>query len=382
MTHRTPRAAITAGLLTVLLSSAAVIGGASPALAAELPSTQDHSGPTTSPSELSRVLAKLAELGKAAQTAETASQKATIHAQRAARAARAASTARDDAEARARKAAIDAEVSRARASSAAAQLARSGSTSQDATGLILQGLGAQRTLWGLSRMSELSVSSTKVFSEAAAADAAAEASATLAAHAASEADDRASKARAAAATAKKRYSAVIDLIARQRARAQELSAQSEVLSSAGAAAVTVSGSVASTGWVAPVAGTLRDGFGPRPNMPVAGVSPFHRGQDIAAPCGTVIEAASSGTVVQAGYLGSYGNLVLLNNSDGVQTGYAHATRLLVHPGQKVVAGRPISTVGSTGAASGCHLHFEVRIRGVAVDPTPFMAGRNAPLNRP
>lgn len=116
-------------------------------------------------------------------------------------------------------------------------------------------------------------------------------------------------------------------------------------------------------------------------MPVPGVSPFHRGQDIAAACGTPIRAAASGTVVQAAYLGSYGNWVLLDNGDGVQSGYAHSTSLLVRPGQKVIAGQPIATVGSTGASSGCHLHFEVRVRGVAIDPVPFMAGRNAPLTR-
>jgi murein DD-endopeptidase MepM/ murein hydrolase activator NlpD len=229
-------------------------------------------------------------------------------------------------------------------------------------------------------MSELTVGSTKLFSEATAAKVAANASATLAARTASQAADRAKEARAAAAAAEKRYSAVTGLIARQRARIQELSAKTEELSSATVLSTTSAG-VTSTGWIAPVTGTLGDGFGPRPNMPVAGLSPFHRGQDIAAACGTPIRAASNGTVVQAAYMGSYGNWVLLDNGDGIESGYAHSTRLLVHPGQKVTAGQPIATVGSTGASSGCHLHFEVRIHGVAIDPVPFMVGRNAPLIR-
>ena len=378
--HPTNRPVIAAALVAALLSSAAAIGAASPASAAVQPSTRHSSGAATPPPELARVLADLTKLGRAADAAGAASRKAASRATRAARAAEDAAAARDDAEARAREAALAAAVSRARASSAAAQLARSGSTSQDTTGLILQGLGAEQTLWGLSRMSELSISSTKLFSEATAAKAAAEASAAVAARTASQASDRAEEARAAAAAAKKRYLAVTDLIARQRARIQELSAQAEDLADE-AALTTASAGVTPAGWTVPVTGTLRDGFGPRPDMPVPGVSPFHRGQDIAAACGTPIRAAASGTVVQAAYLGSYGNWVLLDNGDGVQSGYAHSTSLLVRPGQKVIAGQPIATVGSTGASSGCHLHFEVRVRGVAIDPVPFMAGRNAPLTR-
>ncbi len=378
--YPTHRPVIAAALLAALLSSATAIGASSPASAAVQPVTQAPSGATTPPPALARVLADLTKLGRAADAAGTASRKAASQATRAARAAHVAAAARDDAEARAQEAALKAVVSRARASSAAAQLARSGSTSQDTTGLILQGIGAKQTLWGLSRMSELSISSTTLFSEATAANAAAKEAATLAARTASQAAERAKEARTAAATAKKRYSAVTDLIARQRARIQKLSAQAEDLTDTAALAATPPGGT-SAGWIAPVTGTLRDGFGPRPNMPVAGLSPFHRGQDIASPCGTPIRAAAGGTVVQAGYLGSYGNWVLLDNGDGIQSGYAHSTSLLVRPGQKVAAGQTIATVGSTGASSGCHLHFEVRVHGVAIDPVPFMAGRNAPLTQ-
>jgi murein DD-endopeptidase MepM/ murein hydrolase activator NlpD len=378
--YPTHRPVIAAALLAALLSSATAIGASSPAFAAVQPDTRASSGAATPPAELARVLAELTKLGRAADAAGTASRKAASRATRAARAAKVAAAARDDAEARAREAALAAAVSRARASSAAAQLARSGSTGQDTTGLILQGLGAKDTLWGLSRMSELSISSTTLFSEATAAKAAADEAATVAARTATQAADRAKEARTAAIAAKKRYSAVTDLIARQRARIQELSTQAEDLTDE-AALTTAPVGATSAGWIVPATGTLRDGFGPRPNMPVAGVSPFHRGQDIAAPCGTPIHAAASGTVVQAGYLGSYGNWALLDNGNGIQSGYAHSTKLLVRPGQKVTAGQTIATVGSTGASSGCHLHFEVHVRGVAIDPVPFMAGRDAPLTQ-
>lgn len=125
-------------------------------------------------------------------------------------------------------------------------------------------------------------------------------------------------------------------------------------------------------WVLPAAGALRDGFGPRPDAPVPGVSGYHRGQDIGAACGARVRAAASGKVVQAGWDGSYGNWVLLQHAGGVQTGYAHAERLLVRVGQRVRAGAVIAAAGSTGASSGCHVHFEVREKGRAVDPVPFM----------
>ena len=378
--HPTHRPVIATALLAVLLSSAIAIGASSPASAAVQPIARAFSGAATPPAELARVLADLTKLGRAADAAGVASREAASRATRAARAAKTAAAARDDAEARAREAALAASVSRARASSVAAQLARSGSTSQETAGLILQGLGAKDTLWALSRMSELSVSSTTLFSEATAAKAAADEAAIVAARAATQAAARAKEARTAATAAQKRYTAVIDLIARQRARIQELSAQAEDLTDE-AVPTTAPAGATSAGWSVPVTGTLRDKFGPRPNMPVAGLSPFHRGQDIAAPCSTPIQAPASGTVVQAGYLGSYGNWVLLDNGDGIQSGYAHSTTLLVRPGQKVTAGQTIATVGSTGASSGCHLHFEVRVRGVAIDPVPFMAGRDAPLTQ-
>lgn len=132
-------------------------------------------------------------------------------------------------------------------------------------------------------------------------------------------------------------------------------------------------------WVKPATGALRDGFGPRPVAPVAGVSGFHEGQDIGAPCGAPIRAAAAGRVVEAGWSGSYGNWVLLQHADGVQTGYAHAERLLVQTGRHVAAGSVIALTGSTGASSGCHLHFETRVRGKSVDPVPFMQSREVRL---
>lgn len=132
-------------------------------------------------------------------------------------------------------------------------------------------------------------------------------------------------------------------------------------------------------WVLPAPGALRDGFGPRPNAPVAGVSGYHRGQDIGASCGAVVRAAAAGRVIEAGWGGTYGNWVLLQHAGGVQTGYAHAERLFVRRGQQVKAGTVIAGAGSTGASSGCHLHFEVRVQNTAINPVVFMRTRQLRL---
>jgi murein DD-endopeptidase MepM/ murein hydrolase activator NlpD len=132
-------------------------------------------------------------------------------------------------------------------------------------------------------------------------------------------------------------------------------------------------------WVLPATGELRDGFGPRPQQPVAGVNLFHRGQDIGAACGETIHAAAAGRVVQAGWFGTYGNWVRIAHGNGLETGYAHETTISVSVGQTVKAGQAIGTVGSTGASTGCHLHFETHINGTAVDPVPFMAARGIRL---
>jgi murein DD-endopeptidase MepM/ murein hydrolase activator NlpD len=134
-------------------------------------------------------------------------------------------------------------------------------------------------------------------------------------------------------------------------------------------------------WALPEAGPITSPYGARPDHPVAGTRDFHAGTDIGAACGSPILAATAGTVVQAERDGTYGNWVLIEHGDGIQTGYAHimngGTEVVV--GQNVAAGQEIARVGATGAATGCHLHFEVRITGKAVDAVPFMAKRGIAL---
>ncbi|MCW3840582.1 M23 family metallopeptidase [Micromonospora yasonensis] len=125
----------------------------------------------------------------------------------------------------------------------------------------------------------------------------------------------------------------------------------------------------------PLAGRLTSRFGVRFD-PYYHVWQLHPGVDLAAPVGTPIVAAADGRVTRAGWYGGYGNYTCVDHgrADGqrLSTCYGHQSRLLVSPGQRVRAGQVIGLVGSTGASTGPHLHFEVRLGGRAVDPLPWI----------
>ena len=112
---------------------------------------------------------------------------------------------------------------------------------------------------------------------------------------------------------------------------------------------------------APVAAPLGDGFGPRGDA-------FHAGIDFVAPADTPVVSARTGRVVWAAALGSWGNTVVVRHGQGVRTLYAHLSRIDVGLLERVSTGTRLGLVGSTGRSTGPHLHFEVRLRGAAVDP--------------
>lgn len=120
--------------------------------------------------------------------------------------------------------------------------------------------------------------------------------------------------------------------------------------------------------VKPVSGTITSRFGSRESIRSSG----HTGLDIAAPKGTKIKAAASGTVIFAGYSGGYGNVVKISHGDGIKTYYAHCSKLYVKKGQTVSAGDVIAAVGSTGNSTGNHLHFEVVKNGTSVNPQNYL----------
>ena len=138
--------------------------------------------------------------------------------------------------------------------------------------------------------------------------------------------------------------------------------------SLGAAQISLSG------WALPASGYISDGFGWRMS-PTEGASSYHQGTDIGAYCGAPIFAASSGTVEYAGWNGGYGNFILIDHGNGVESAYGHIVNggTLVSSGEEVIVGEQIASVGTTGTSTGCHLHFEIRLGGVATNAVPFMS---------
>lgn len=155
------------------------------------------------------------------------------------------------------------------------------------------------------------------------------------------------------------YLAEVDALAAQSA------ALAEAIQSAQASAGSTGSGVSASGFIWPVNGTVVSGFGMRWGR-------LHEGIDITTSTGTPIWAAAAGAVIHAGWLGGYGNLVVVDHGNGLATAYAHASVILVAVGQEVAQGETIALVGSTGNSSGPHLHFEVRVNGVAVDPLLYL----------
>ena len=117
------------------------------------------------------------------------------------------------------------------------------------------------------------------------------------------------------------------------------------------------------GW--PVSGPVTSGFGMRWGR-------MHEGIDIGVGVGTPVRAAAAGTVIYAGWMSGYGNLVAIDHGNGLSTAYAHNSSLAASVGQSVAAGEVVSYSGNTGNSTGPHVHFEVRVNGSAVDPLGYL----------
>ena len=150
----------------------------------------------------------------------------------------------------------------------------------------------------------------------------------------------------------------------------------------GAVAGLGAGQISSAGWARPAGGHITSPYGYRLD-PYTHIYALHSGTDLGASCNSPIYAAHSGTVIYAGPYGGYGNFVKIMNDDGTNegTGYGHIVNggILVHVGEQVGAGQNIARVGSTGWSTGCHLHFEVYVNGLTVDPVPFMRAHGVEL---
>jgi murein DD-endopeptidase MepM/ murein hydrolase activator NlpD len=123
------------------------------------------------------------------------------------------------------------------------------------------------------------------------------------------------------------------------------------------------------GW--PVRGTLSSVFGVR-NSPFTETPVFHHGMDIVAQVGAPVLASASGVVVKSGYEALYGNMVVVDHGAGYRSVYGHLSSLSVEEGAYVNRGEELGKVGSTGRSTGPHLHYEVRLNGLPVNPARFL----------
>ena len=121
----------------------------------------------------------------------------------------------------------------------------------------------------------------------------------------------------------------------------------------------------------PVNGRLLSRFGERQD-PFSGEGSMHTGVDISAPTGTQVHVAADGIVSHAEFMGGYGRLVVVEHGNGMRTYYAHLSRFDVVPGQEVRRGEVIALSGASGKVTSPHLHFEVRLGGSPVNPSPYL----------
>ncbi|MGH7701718.1 MAG: peptidoglycan DD-metalloendopeptidase family protein [Gemmatimonadales bacterium] len=124
--------------------------------------------------------------------------------------------------------------------------------------------------------------------------------------------------------------------------------------------------------IMPTAGWLSSAFSSMREHPVLHVARPHEGIDVTAPMGSPIEAPAAGIVMSAGWETGYGNTVEIDHGFGLSTRCAHASKILVHVGQRVARGERIALVGNTGLATGPHLHYEVHVHGKPVDPLKYV----------
>src|SRR5277367_756387 len=121
----------------------------------------------------------------------------------------------------------------------------------------------------------------------------------------------------------------------------------------------------------PVEGKVTSSFGERED-PFNGEGAFHAGMDISAPSGTVVRATADGLVDSAAMVSGYGREVIIDHGHGVKTVYGHLSGMIVLTGQHVICGQIIGYVGQTGRSTGPHLHYEVRINNVPVNPHKYL----------
>ncbi|WP_431952991.1 M23 family metallopeptidase [Actinacidiphila sp. bgisy167] len=218
---------------------------------------------------------------------------------------------------------------------------------------------------------------------AAAADAGTEGSAfarcaAVAGDLATQLADQASAQHRAAVVAQKRHDAQVvqaERAARVRAAKEAAAKAARERAARHASRSAASGRGTLGGWMLPVAGAIGTPYHAASGLWSSG---HHTGVDFVVPVGTPVHAAGAGTVVEAGWGGSYGNNVVIRHADGMYTQYGHLSSLRVSVGQRVFAGQQIGLSGATGNVTGPHLHFEARRApsyGSDVDPLAYLRSK-------
>ncbi len=129
--------------------------------------------------------------------------------------------------------------------------------------------------------------------------------------------------------------------------------------------------LAATPTIWPVRGWVTSSFGQRVS-PFTGEMQMHRGMDICARPGTPVKATANGVVIFSGWKTEYGKSVVLDHGYGLKTQYAHMSKIYVRNGKRIKRGTIVGTVGNTGRSTGPHLHYEVRLKNVAVNPKAYL----------
>ena len=130
--------------------------------------------------------------------------------------------------------------------------------------------------------------------------------------------------------------------------------------------------MAATPSILPTTGWLSSAFSAMREHPVLHIARPHEGIDVSAPMGTPIQSPAAGRVVKTGWESGYGNVIVIDHGYGLETKFAHCSKLLARTGQQVARGELIAEVGNTGLATGPHLHYEVHVNGKPIDPLRYV----------
>ena len=387
-------------VLAVLSLFAGVGVASQAAYAASYPSWQDvqnaRANTAAKQAEVTRLTALIAQLQAAVESTQADADAKGLAAQKAQDSYDMAAQKATELKSQADAAKAKADASKVKAAQLAAQLARSGGGGDLSTTIFFSGSKAKDMLSQLGLAAMVQGQTAGLYEKATQDEKSAQAltdQATVAKDALKALSDAAAAALQEAVTA---AAAAQAAFAEQQSHIATLQAQLATLKtdqqhteaeySAGLAAQygpgasLGAGAISAQGYARPAGGHISSPYGMRLD-PYYHKEQLHDGTDLGASCGSPIYAAHGGTVIYAGPYGGYGNYVKISDGDGISTAYGHIVNggILVRVGQGVAPGQNIARVGSTGASTGCHLHFSVFSGAGTIDPVPFMRAHGVEL---